>query len=238
MPWARRTVALEDGRLRSYEGGWAEYLRAREERREASRGRRRGGEAGAPRREGGSGARKAASGGAGEDRPSKNARRRVAELEREVERAEAALRKLEDELADPAQVEHPDAHRRVGRAPRAAKRAVEEAYARWEEASPTRRVIDQPRSLRPPASFFWTLPMALRGRLSTNRTSRGRLCGRQLAGHVVDQLAGGGPVAAVAGHDESDDPLTQVGSAAPTTAASSTAGWPSSAISTSPAPTL
>src|ERR687895_2926959 len=30
-----RTVAFEDGRLRSYDGGWAEYARVREERREA-----------------------------------------------------------------------------------------------------------------------------------------------------------------------------------------------------------
>src|SRR5918992_3516687 len=34
----RRTVAFEDGRLRSYEGGWAEYARMREERREAQAG--------------------------------------------------------------------------------------------------------------------------------------------------------------------------------------------------------
>ncbi len=31
-----RTVAFEDGRLRSYDGGWAEYARVREERREAA----------------------------------------------------------------------------------------------------------------------------------------------------------------------------------------------------------
>ncbi|MGH2716126.1 MAG: ribosomal protection-like ABC-F family protein, partial [Thermoleophilaceae bacterium] len=31
-----RTVAFEEGRLRSYEGGWAEYARVREERREAA----------------------------------------------------------------------------------------------------------------------------------------------------------------------------------------------------------
>ena len=37
-----RTIAIEDGRLRSYSGGWAEYLRAREERRaSASRPARR-----------------------------------------------------------------------------------------------------------------------------------------------------------------------------------------------------
>ena len=33
--------------------------------------------------------------------PSKNAIKRAADLEREVERAEAALRAIEDELADP-----------------------------------------------------------------------------------------------------------------------------------------
>src|SRR5918996_42508 len=31
-----RTVAFEDGRLRTYEGGWAEYARVREDRREAA----------------------------------------------------------------------------------------------------------------------------------------------------------------------------------------------------------
>ena len=35
-----RTVALEDGELRSYEGGWQEYLRAREERSTAPTKRR------------------------------------------------------------------------------------------------------------------------------------------------------------------------------------------------------
>ena len=36
-----RTFALEDGRLRSYEGGWAEYSRVREERRQAEAEARR-----------------------------------------------------------------------------------------------------------------------------------------------------------------------------------------------------
>ncbi len=46
-----RTVAFEDGALRSYEGGWAEYARVRDERREAAippkPKRREAGEAGA-----------------------------------------------------------------------------------------------------------------------------------------------------------------------------------------------
>ena len=35
-----RTVAVDDGKLRSYEGGWQEYVRVREERRLAARARR------------------------------------------------------------------------------------------------------------------------------------------------------------------------------------------------------
>ena len=100
-----RTVALEDGSLRSYEGGWAEYLRAREEREQA------------PASAEGADA-EAASGPPSRPARRRTRRRRLAELEREVERAEASLRKLEDELADPSQLELPDPHRRVGRAPR------------------------------------------------------------------------------------------------------------------------
>ncbi|MEA2361523.1 MAG: ATP-binding cassette, subfamily er 3 [Thermoleophilaceae bacterium] len=124
-----RTVAFEDGRLRSYEGGWAEYARVREERREAAsqvasaaRQERR---AGKP-----SGNGRAARGG-----PSKNAVRRVAELESEVERAEAALARLEDELADPAMWGSPTRRERATKRHEKAKRAVEQAYAAWEEAT-------------------------------------------------------------------------------------------------------
>jgi ATP-binding cassette subfamily F protein 3 len=117
-----RTVALEDGRLRSYDGGWPEYLRAREDRSAASaaNGRRPAArsERTRPRRPG----------------PSKNARRRLEELEREVERAEAGLRDLEDELADPSRWT-PATSAASGERHAAARRAVEEAYARWEEAS-------------------------------------------------------------------------------------------------------
>ena len=127
-----RTFAFEDGTLRAYEGGWAEYARAREERREAeaaaaaqakaSRRQRSGSENGARRRRPPAG-------------PSKNARRRIAELEREVERAETALAELEDELADPAKWSSPSRSERSTARHTAAKRALEEAYARWEQAS-------------------------------------------------------------------------------------------------------
>jgi ATP-binding cassette, subfamily F, member 3 len=127
-----RTVAFEDRRLRSYDGGWAEYARAREERREAeaaaaAAGRRRGRE-----RRRSDGAGRAATPRA----PSKNARQRLVELEREVERAEAALTELEDELADPAMWSSPSRSERAAARHTAAKKAVEEAYARWEQASP------------------------------------------------------------------------------------------------------
>jgi ATP-binding cassette subfamily F protein 3 len=146
-----RTVAFEDGRLRSYDGGWAEYARVREERREAAaaagaaakqerraakRERRPDGAPsgnGAGRRE-----RTRPSSGAGRRErtgPSKNEQRRIAELEREVERAETDLRRLEDELADPAMWSSPSRTERNTARHERAKRAVEQAYARWEEAS-------------------------------------------------------------------------------------------------------
>src|SRR5215204_2719445 len=89
-----RTVAFEEGSLRSYQGGWAEYARVREERRRS------------PAVSNGDGTRAtpddAAPAAVPATRgPSKNALRRIADLEREVERAEGALAALEDELADP-----------------------------------------------------------------------------------------------------------------------------------------
>ena len=67
--------------------------------------------------------------------PSKNAIRRAAELEREVEKAESALRALEDELAEPSAWASPTSSERATKRHEAAKRAVEEAYARWAAAS-------------------------------------------------------------------------------------------------------
>jgi ATP-binding cassette subfamily F protein 3 len=118
-----RTVAFEDGALRSYEGGWAEYARVRDERREAAippKPKRR--EPAKPAREPRSG-------------PSKNAVRRAGELEREVERAEASLAAIEDELADPAMWSSPSGRERATKRHADAKQALEDAYAAWERAS-------------------------------------------------------------------------------------------------------
>jgi ATP-binding cassette subfamily F protein 3 len=181
-----RTVAVLDGTLRSYEGGWQEYLRAREEKRAAERapkGRAAKAAAAAaavppaavaakaakappaskanakakakPKR-----AAKAAPAGAncagerlaaataaalaeganGNGAPataplSKNARRRIRELEREIEQAEAALKTLEAELADPASWSTPERTAAAAERHATAKRAVEEAFARWEVAA-------------------------------------------------------------------------------------------------------
>ena len=120
-----RTIAVEDGSLRSYEGGWAEYVQAREEREAAVASQP------APVAEKKAlkekGSRSANGGGL-----SKNALRAQRVLEREIEAAEAALRALEAELADPSA--WADAGRSAESSSRhaSAKREVEELYARWE----------------------------------------------------------------------------------------------------------
>ena len=101
-----RTIAIEGGVLRSYEGGWAEYQRVREERRARSKRRPAAGRQGAA-----VGRRAAPDGRAAVKRekapkprptgPSKNALREEERLQRAVEQAEAALTALEAELADP-----------------------------------------------------------------------------------------------------------------------------------------
>ncbi|MET0616041.1 MAG: ABC-F family ATP-binding cassette domain-containing protein [Thermoleophilaceae bacterium] len=130
-----RTFAIEDGTIRSYLGGWAEYSRVRQERKEARAAAKRSRPAGPsatatakPRPAKGNGRPKPAG-------PSKNAIRRAAELEREVEKAEAALRAIEEELADPKAWASPTSSERATKRHADAKRAVEEAYARWEAAT-------------------------------------------------------------------------------------------------------
>ncbi len=137
-----RTIALEDGGLNSYDGGWAEYVRVREERAaaeaalkrapvepaaKAARERAPGAPAAASADGGGTAERKRSSPGR-----SKNAVRRQAELEREIEAAEAAFAALEEELADPAAWATPELAAAATERHAAARRALEELYARWE----------------------------------------------------------------------------------------------------------
>src|SRR5688572_2862538 len=115
-----RTLALEDGCLRSYEGGWADYMRLREERREAAESAKRAapGRGNGRRREGQS------------VRPavSKNVKRRIAALERAVVEAESALAGVEDELAAAECWSSPERAAESTERHAAAKRAVEQLY--------------------------------------------------------------------------------------------------------------
>ncbi len=150
-----RTVAIEDRSLRSFLGGWPEYVRVREERRAAggsgdrtarppvavtppdtttrpvtrpavaNDGKAAGGKA-AKANNGGKAA-KAKNGG-----PSKNRAREQTKAEQAVERAEAAMRALEDELANPAAWATKYEAAKSEARHTAAKRAVEEAYGRLE----------------------------------------------------------------------------------------------------------
>jgi ATP-binding cassette subfamily F protein 3 len=149
-----RTIAVEDGSLRSYVGGWPEYVRVREERRALSSGRGGAtGVVGALQLAGvanGSGpatdgrpqqatASKAA-GAAKKGRPkpggpSKNRLSEQQKAERAVEEAEAALRTLEGELADPAAWATRYESAKSEARHTAAKRAVDDAYARLETLS-------------------------------------------------------------------------------------------------------
>jgi ATP-binding cassette subfamily F protein 3 len=157
-----RTVAVEDRSLHSYVGGWPEYVRVREERKAApGSGRssietngaahaRPHGAAHAPLRQlahapTGTGDGLSRSNGSSPNGdaakskrkakakgPSKNRLSAQQQAERDVEAAEAAMRALEDELADPAawstQYESAKSEARHT----AARRAIEQAYERLE----------------------------------------------------------------------------------------------------------
>jgi ATP-binding cassette, subfamily F, member 3 len=116
-----RTVAVEDRTLHSYVGGWPEYLRVREERAEAERTAKRAKPAPPPKPK-----------PAG---PSKNQQRRAGELEKAIEAAEAELRALEEELADPAAWNDPRAAAKSNKRHTEAKRALDALYAEWETVS-------------------------------------------------------------------------------------------------------
>jgi ATP-binding cassette subfamily F protein 3 len=112
-----RTIAVEERSLHSYAGGWPEYVRVRAER-----------EAAPPKQ-------------APPKRPPAQKRRNPprapanGELEREIEAAEAALRLLEDELADPAAWATPEKSAASTARHEEARRAVEDLYQRWEQVA-------------------------------------------------------------------------------------------------------
>jgi ATP-binding cassette subfamily F protein 3 len=119
-----RTVSVEDGSLRSYVGGWPEYVRIRAEREEDERAAKRS----KPKAE--KPAPKPAAAAA--PRASKGNQQKVKKLEERIAEAEAALAKLEEELADPISWSTPERSAKSTERHAAAKRAVEELYAQYE----------------------------------------------------------------------------------------------------------
>ena len=126
-----RTVALEGGRLRSYLGGWPEYIRMREARAREKVAK----PAPLSRPRSGAVASRATPAKATQpcgQQPTTIPPHEQQRLEREIEAAEAALSALEDELADPAAWSSPEASVRSAARHERAKQAVEELYGRWE----------------------------------------------------------------------------------------------------------
>ncbi len=122
-----RTVAVEDGTLRSYVGGWPEYVRIRAERSSGAAGR--GGERGET---GAAPARAKVKAQKGRRPPPATRAAPTADIEREIERAEATLAALEAELADPAAWNDPRTAEKSTKRHAQARRALEDLYAQWE----------------------------------------------------------------------------------------------------------
>jgi len=116
-----RTIVCEDAKLTSHQSGWAEYQRRRDERAAASA----------------AAAKPAAGKGGGKysaTKPAEKAAKKAARLEQRIERAEAELREIEDELADPAAWASPGRAERAPEKHTKAKQTLEELYADWEAA--------------------------------------------------------------------------------------------------------
>ncbi|HZO07211.1 MAG TPA: ABC-F family ATP-binding cassette domain-containing protein [Solirubrobacterales bacterium] len=116
-----RTIVLEEGKLTSHPSGWAEYQRRRDEAEAAS-----------------TAAAKSANGKGGNKysatKPAQKAAKKAARLEQRIEQAEAELREIEDELADPAAWSSPGGVERANERHAKAKQAIEELYAEWAQA--------------------------------------------------------------------------------------------------------
>ena len=117
-----RTVELHDQSLHSYVGGWPEYLRVRAERAAAPPER-----AAKPRK-----AKTADAPAPKKKSAPRHAPNGAARLEEQIAGAEAALARIEDELADPAAWATPDATARSSARHEQARQHVAELYERYE----------------------------------------------------------------------------------------------------------
>jgi ATP-binding cassette subfamily F protein 3 len=118
-----RTIAVEEQTLRSYVGGWPEYVRVRAERAAAPSPDPAAAAAGAAK------SRAPARQRATKRNPPRAKER---DIEQQIEAAEAALRALEHELADPGAWATPEKAAASTARHEQAKRAVDDLYARWE----------------------------------------------------------------------------------------------------------
>ena len=109
----------------------------------------------------------------------------------------------------------PGPHRRVRATRRRRRRSAPSGQPRtsahqpasaWMSAASMQTSVNlNPMSVSQPSSFFNTLPIALRGRASTMRTSRGRLCAESCWATIVDQR-----LRRRGADDERHDPLAEV----------------------------
>jgi ATP-binding cassette subfamily F protein 3 len=118
-----RTLVCEDGELRSHASGWATYQRERDER-EAAAEEVVQGEKSAP----------ASAGGRNAGRAAKKAARKAGRLAEQIERAEADLRELEEELSDPQAWSSPGRAERAEARHAAAKQGLADLIEQWEAA--------------------------------------------------------------------------------------------------------
>jgi ATP-binding cassette, subfamily F, member 3 len=128
----QRTVALEERSLRSYSGGWPEYVRIREQQADAKAAAKPGRAKPPAAKRKQPAKAKPAPGKNGGNRASQAMARKI---EAEIEAAEAELAAIEDELADPAAWSTPDRSADSTARHEAAKRAVDELYARYEHVT-------------------------------------------------------------------------------------------------------
>jgi ATP-binding cassette subfamily F protein 3 len=105
-----RTVAFEEGDLHSYVGGWPEYVRVRAQREAVRANSKSPAQRKPPRK------------------PPPKRTRSEDEIERQIEAAEAALARLEDELADPGAWATPEKTAASARRHEQARRRVDELY--------------------------------------------------------------------------------------------------------------
>jgi ATP-binding cassette, subfamily F, member 3 len=117
-----RTIAVEDGELRSHPTGWAEYQRQRDEREAETAAAVQAAKPVRPDRRRGAAA------------IAKKAARKASRLAERIEQAEQELRAVEEELADPEAWSSPGRAERAGERHAAAKRTVAKLYEQWEEA--------------------------------------------------------------------------------------------------------